>query len=291
MGASVHAAVGRGCPASRHAVGDRWVYGRNVGEGRRAVALGLPRDRSVRAGPRCVRHPTARRQGSPPVLSARRVRKFVHAARCTRGAAHRAGLVDARCLGDPRRPGSARRMDLVAPEQVPGADGAGCKAEDRSGGPTPGDHVRRSAAPSSGRPLARWRLAAGSFPSWLPCNRQSRVTTNGMGGQTLGRQTSCRYTHVLALLGQRRGHVLPCAAWPYLDGGPCLTCAGFPGRRYLSGHLQTPDPGGWGFESLAAHNALVDRPAACAALPESMAGSCVLEGLGDAHSCSSRCPA
>jgi hypothetical protein len=36
-------------------------------------------------------------------------------------------------------------------------------------------------------------------------------------------------------------NVLPCATWAYLNGGPFLTCAAFPGRRLLSGRPQTTD--------------------------------------------------
>jgi hypothetical protein len=36
-------------------------------------------------------------------------------------------------------------------------------------------------------------------------------------------------------------NVLPCAAWAYLNGGPVLTCAAFPGQRWLYGRHQTTD--------------------------------------------------
>jgi transposase-like protein len=56
----------------RHAVGDRWwvdeTYVRFAREGRRPMALCVPRDRPVRPGHRRDRLSTARRQGGPPVL-------------------------------------------------------------------------------------------------------------------------------------------------------------------------------------------------------------------------------
>jgi hypothetical protein len=36
-------------------------------------------------------------------------------------------------------------------------------------------------------------------------------------------------------------NVLPCSTWSYLNGGPFLTWAAFPGRRRLSGRHQTTD--------------------------------------------------
>ena len=79
-------------------------------------------------------------------------------------------------------------------------------------------------------------------------------------------------------------NALPCSTCAYLNALPFQDDARFPAAARLRI---------WrlGFEYLAAHNALVNRPAASAALPEPMAGSCVLEGLSGAHLCSSRCPA
>jgi hypothetical protein len=36
-------------------------------------------------------------------------------------------------------------------------------------------------------------------------------------------------------------NVLPCSTCVYLNGGPVLTCAAFPGRGWLSGRPQTTD--------------------------------------------------
>jgi transposase-like protein len=54
----------------RHLVGGPLVRGRDLREGRRPVALRLPRDRPVRPGHRRVRLCSPRRQGRPPVLRA-----------------------------------------------------------------------------------------------------------------------------------------------------------------------------------------------------------------------------
>jgi hypothetical protein len=60
VGAAVHAAAGRGRPTVSPRRGRSLVCGRDVGAGRRAVALPLPRDRPGRAGHRRVHRPTAR---------------------------------------------------------------------------------------------------------------------------------------------------------------------------------------------------------------------------------------
>jgi len=68
MGAALHAAADRGCSALPASGRRSLVHGRDLCEGRRAVALRVPGDRPVRAGHRRVCLHAAGCHGGPPVL-------------------------------------------------------------------------------------------------------------------------------------------------------------------------------------------------------------------------------
>ena len=91
-GPAVHALLADAARPRRHRVGDRWQVHETLGEGRRPVALRLPRHRPVRAGHRRLRRLVARHQGGPSLSSngrsvlqrSRRLRSSPIRRRCTR---------------------------------------------------------------------------------------------------------------------------------------------------------------------------------------------------------------
>jgi len=111
--------------------------------------------------------PRARRACSAP--SCRRVRKSVHAARWYSWSSP---PIRSRLCTWPRRSSPTRVTLADGPggsRAMPGADGAGCSAAERSGGPAPSDHGQRSAASpgirrgqyGSTARRRRWRSAPG----------------------------------------------------------------------------------------------------------------------------------
>ena len=91
----------------------------------------------------------------------------------TRGGVRRAGRVDARRSGYPRRGRPAGPTDLVGAARVPGGDGGGCNAGHRPGGSAPGGRGQRSAA-SPGHSVRTVRTQRSA--SALACGGRTGVT-------------------------------------------------------------------------------------------------------------------
>jgi hypothetical protein len=153
----------------------------------------------------------------------------------TRGAGHRAGLVDTRCSRDPRRRSSVRWLGPAPGAAAPGVPGAGCSARRRPGGPPPG------ASPNDQQPVQALRADSADPPLRVGV----RVRRLHRGHEHLD---TLRPKHVIEPAAELRVSIANEEAHPassFVQGQQQVArLLGDPGGIGIGGHTAQVDPAG-----------------------------------------------